>query len=45
MSCTSFLLAYSSDMKVSLNLPTHSDETALEVTPKSLWLNGMWLLR
>lgn len=31
-----FLLACSSDMQVSPNLPTHSDEIVLEVTPKSL---------
>lgn len=41
----SFLLASSSDMKVSLNQPMHSGEIALEVTPKSPWLNGMRLLR
>lgn len=33
----SFLL----DMKVSPNQPMHSDEIALEVTPKSPWLNRM----
>lgn len=39
----SFCIAFSPDMKVNINLPTHSDWIALEVTPKSQWLNGMKL--
>lgn len=39
----SFCLPIQPDPEVSFNLPTHSDWIALEVSPKSQWLNGMKL--